>query len=231
MSNHHPFTAPFSPSLALAISPSDILDFHRSTFGDCRMEDDGGNKGGDGGTGSDKPDPADKDKGGDSDKDKPLGPNGEKALNAERDARQKAEREAKQSREKVDSILAAFKNALGIEDDKGSDADDVAARLQERIDSLERGNLVERIARHHKITEDADIEFLKSAKDEEAMTALARRLAPSGGDAGDDNGNGPARNNPRPDPNQGKRGDSGARATSVAQVMADRRAAREKAKQ
>ncbi len=231
MPNHtHPFTAPFSPSLALAISPSDILDFHRFTFGDCRMEDDGGDKGGDGGTGSDKPGPADKDKS-DPDKDKPLGPNGEKALNAERDARQKAEREAKESREKVDSILDAFKNALGIEDDKGSDATEVAVRLQERIDGLERGNLVERIARQHKITEDADIEFLKSAKDEEAMTALAKRLAPSGDGAGDDKGKGAARNNPRPDPNQGKRGDSGARATSVAQVMADRRAAREKAKQ
>ncbi len=222
----HPFNRPFSPTLALTISPSSILDFHRATFGDLRMEADG-DKGKDedkGADGADKDTETDESADGDADK---LGDAGKRALKTEREARDKAEKETKALREQVDGFFGGLKTLLGADDDKGSKPEELIEKLTSKLDGLERANLVESVARRHKITDEEDLEILRSAKDEEAMAKLAKRLAPSDEDQSDGKGK-DGKRAPRADRSQGKGGDgSGSRASSVSQVIADRRAARE----
>ena len=224
-STHTAFPMPFSPALALAISPSTVLDFHRATFGGLRMEDDpDGGKGGE--DPKDKPDP---EKGKGKEDDDKLGEPGKKALDAERDARKKAEKDLAALKSQMDGFFGGLKQALGVEDKKGDDPTEVITTLTERLGTLEHQSLVDRVAREHGITDEDDVEILKSAKDKDAMEKLATRLAPKGDDEdadGKDKGKG--KTAPRHDPSQGKGGGGGgSRPTSVAQVQADRRAARE----
>jgi hypothetical protein len=232
MSKHHnPFDRPFSPALALAISPNDILDFHRSTFGNLRMEDTGGDGSGDDGKDKDeadktKPDPDDGKGKADGDADK-LGDAGKRALTAEREARDKAEKETKALREQVDGFFGGLKTLLGADGDKGTKPEELIEKLNSKIDGLERANLVESVARRHKITDEDDLDMLRAAKDEDTMSKLAKRLAPSDEDQTDSKGK-DGKRAPRADRSQGKGGDgTGSRASSVSQVIADRRAARE----
>lgn len=128
---------------------------------------------------------------------------------------------------KLNSIRDALKVAAGV-DDKKADPADLVSKLQEQLDRLTYTNLVEQMARRHGITEEEDIALLAAATDADAMTKLAARLAPKA-DEGEKKPGKPG--TPKPDPSQGKAGGDGAiRPTSIAQVMADRRAAREKTK-
>ncbi|KNX38093.1 hypothetical protein [Luteipulveratus halotolerans] len=120
---------------------------------------------------------------------------------------------------KLNSMRDGFKAALGIEDKEKVSTDDLVSKLQTQLDSLTHTSVVNDVARRHKITDDDDLALLSDIKDQAAMEKLAARLAPSG----DTQDSGKPRT-PRPDPSQGQGSGSGTRATSVAQVMADRTA-------
>jgi hypothetical protein len=206
-----------------------LIDFHRQEFGGFAMKDGDANSqdgadakpgqddkaaGGNGDTA--KTGGRDDSKGG-ADDDKPLGANGLKALQMERDARQALETELKQ-------FKAGLAEALGIET-KDAKSDDLVSALQRQVQEMRHDNLVDRIARESQITDAEDLELIKAAPDETTMRKLAARL---GKKPDDSNGNaGPAtvRRLPRQDTSQG-RGGGDSRATSVAQVMAERAAAR-----
>lgn len=147
------------------------------------------------------------------------------------DWRDKFEGQQKVNRDleaKLNTLRDGLKTALGIEDKK-ADATELVTKLQEQLNQLAHDNLVESAARRHGITEEDDLALLRTAKDPEAMEKLAARLAPKA-DEGDKSKPGKP-GAPKPDPSQGKGVGSGAvRPTSVAQVMEDRRAAREKTK-
>lgn len=174
-------------------------------------------------TGEDKTGDDDKPKAGDDtdkddnpDGDKPLGPGGEKALKSEREARKALETE-------LGDLKKGLAAALGLgADDKDNDGDELA-KIQLQIASMQHENTVLAVANEHRITDKADLEILTSIKDVEAMKKLAERLAPA-----EEERDAKSRR-PKPDRGQGGGGsDSGpAGGKSVAQVMADRRAARE----
>ena len=147
------------------------------------------------------------------------------------DWRDKFEGQQKVNRDleaKLNTLRDGLKTALGIEDKK-ADATELVTKLQEQLNQLAHDNLVESAARRHGITEEDDLALLRTAKDPEAMDKLAARLAPKADDGDKSRPGKPG--TPKPDPSQGKGAGSGAvRPTSVAQVMEDRRAAREKTK-
>lgn len=155
---------------------------------------------------------------GEGDGDKPLGPNGEKALAAEREARKQSD--AKLA--KFEAQMAAFAKALGVEPDAKSGDDKVEA-LAEAVRSLSHNSAVDRVAREHGITESGDLALLREQSNEEAMGRLALRLKPAMGDGK------PETKTPKPDPSVGMgAGDpGGAKPSRVAEVMAERRKARE----
>lgn len=216
------------------VSPSDVLAFHQRAFGGFVMEND--DDAGDGGDSGDQGD--DNATGGDGDDDdgSGLGEAGKKALAQERDARKSAEKRASAMEAKVTALIDGLKTGLGVEAAGSDDPADLIAGLRTEIDGLKHTTLVDTVARRHGITDETDLEFLRSAKDRDAMNALAKRLAPAA-DKDDDSDDAADKDkgkkkpaSPRPDPSQGKGGGgSGARPTSVAQVIEDRRAAREKA--
>lgn len=179
-----------------------LLDFHREAFGGLTMEDGEPNDDGHGDDGSG------------NEQDPPLGPNGEKALRAERDARKALERQLEQ-------LTGGLKQALGITGQDAKSNDDVIATLQQKMDALELSNRVLQTANKHRITDEGDLALLRSVTDETAMQALAARLAPTDDDAKIQDGR---KRTPPPDPDQGRGG--GGKANSVAQVIADRQAAR-----
>lgn len=209
-------------ALGAGISPADVLGFHRSTFGDARMD-----AAGDGGGEGEQPDDpsADQAKGDNPDGKADDGKGGKSAILAdlasERDKRQALERT-------VNELKSGLLKALGVEEK--SDKDDAAsviATLTERLDAMSTESAVEKLARKHGIADDDDIALLTSVKDDEARAKMAARLAPKKDDAGGEKPSG--WRTPRPDRSAGKGGSgSEARATSVTQVMDDRRAAREK---
>lgn len=84
------FTRIRTANPALAVDVDALLAFHRSVFGDARMEGDGA---GDQDGGDDAGEPGGDGDGGDSDgdDDAPLGPAGEKALQAEKTKRREAQ--------------------------------------------------------------------------------------------------------------------------------------------
>lgn len=129
----------------------------------------------------------------------------------------------------VAQLRSGLTQALGIDekDAEKGDLTSVVATLTEQVAEMATRTAVERLARQHGITADDDIDLLMSVKDETARARMAARIAP--GPSEDPKGGGAK--TPRPDPSQGKGGNDGAvRPTSVAQVMADLRAAREGAK-
>ena len=102
--------------------------------------------------------------------DEPLGDGGKKALEAERAARRELEQQMAQMRE-------GLAKAFGGNTDPKATPDDVIAGLSKQVSDLRHEALVERVARTNGITDDGDIDFLRSARDEDAMTRLAGRLA------------------------------------------------------
>lgn len=209
------------------VSPCDVLAFHRGIFGPSVMQDgvgddvDSGDQGDDAGDDSDVTDTSDT-----GSKDD-LGDAGKKALNRERDARKAAEKKASAMEAKVTALIDGLKTGLGIKADGSDDPADLIGGLRTELEGLKHSALVDAVARRHGITDETDLTFLRSAKDQDAMDALAKRLAPT---KDDDEGTKGKSTGPRPDPSQGRgSGGSGARPSSVAQVMEDRRAAREKA--
>ncbi len=99
----------------------------------------------------------------------PLGESGIKALQAERSAREALERELKPLKEQMDALK-------GIFGDKKVEGTDIVSTLQQQVAAMQHDSLVERVARRHNITDDNDVEFLRHASSEDAMTRLAQRL-------------------------------------------------------
>lgn len=108
--------------------------------------------------------------------DEPLGEPGKKALEAERDARKKAEGDLAALRTDFDSFKTELSKAFGIQSatDDGADA---LVQVQRQLNSIQHENAVYRLAAQHEITDEGDLDLLKSATDEAAMTKLAERLA------------------------------------------------------
>lgn len=195
---------------------ADTLARNAARFGGWSMElDDDGDKGGDDKPADDKK-PEDKPSGKPEDKggDKPLGENGEKALKAEREERKKLEAE-----------LADLKKGLaaiaGVKDDDKNNDGDTLAQIQQQIVEMQREKDILALANKHRITDEDDLALLAATSDEEARKKLAERLAPA-----EEERDAKSRR-PKPDRSQaggGSDGTSGGK--SVAQVMADRRAAR-----
>lgn len=106
----------------------------------------------------------------------PLGEAGKKALEAERDARKKAEGDLANLRKDFDGFKTELSKAFGIQPATGDGADAVS-QLQQQLNAMQRETAVYRLAAQHEITDEDDLELLKSATDEAAMTKLAGRLA------------------------------------------------------
>lgn len=108
--------------------------------------------------------------------DEPLGDAGKKALEAERDARKAAEQSLTALRTEFDTFRTALTEAVGIKPKKGEEGD-ALAQVQQQLASMQRENAVFRLAAENGITDKDDIDLLRSATDEQAMTKLAGRLA------------------------------------------------------
>jgi len=134
--------------------------------------------------------------------DKPLGPNGEKALIAERDARKALEQTVTQMQQAQQAQTKALAEALGVKADAKDDGTKLLSTLQQQVEDMRRETLVLRIAAAHSLTDATDIDFLKSAKDEDSMSKLAARLAAKAADAP---------GTPKPDLTQGGKGGNGAK--------------------
>lgn len=124
--------------------------------------------------------------------DAPLGEGGKKALEAERDARRQAEADLANLRKDFDGFKTELSKAFGIQPATGDGADAVT-QLQQQLNTMQHETAVYRLAAQHEITDEADLELLKSATDEAAMTKLAERLAAKAAAPG----------NPKPDATQG----------------------------
>lgn len=114
----------------------------------------------------------------------PLGEPGIKALREERAARERLEQAMKDQR-------SALLKAFGVETEKPGE--DIVTTLQEQVAAMQRDSLVDRVARRHGITDDTDVELLRTASDEATMQRLAERLKASIS----------APTVPAPDPSQG----------------------------
>lgn len=181
---------------------AETLRRNRATYGGLRMQADGD----DGAGGDDKPkdDPA----GGDEGDDKPLGAAGEKALKAEREANKAMRARLDQLEQGDKDFKTTLAAALGIkaDGDEGDQQADLLASVQEQIKGMQREAAVLKLANAHQITDEADLELLASAKDDEAMKRLAERLAPTADEGKEEKG----KRQPKPDRTQG--GGSGGRA-------------------
>lgn len=203
------------------------IDRNRSLFGGLQMmaDDDGDKAGGAGGDagGADKGAAADDQK---SDAktdskaaDQALGEGGKKAIESERAARKAAEEQAKALKGEFDTFKKAMTEALGVKTKDGDKEQDALTAIQEQLAAMQRESSVLKLANEHKITDAKDLELLATAKDADSMKRLAERLAPKEQD-------GDAKSSRKPKPDRGQGGSGGSGVKSVAQVMADRAAAR-----
>lgn len=108
--------------------------------------------------------------------DAPLGEPGKKALEAEREARKQAEADLANLRKDFDGFKTELSKAFGIQPATGDGADAVT-QLQQQLNAMQHETAVYRLAAQHEITDQDDLDLLKSATDEAAMTKLAERLA------------------------------------------------------
>lgn len=153
--------------------------------------------------------------------DEALGEGGKRALEAERDARKAAEDQVKALKGEFDGFKTALTTALGIKPDEGNKGQDALTVVQDQLAAMQRESAVLRLANEHKITDAEDLEILATAKDADSMKKLAERLAPK------EQERDAKSRTPKPDRSQGGGSGNGKpNATSVAQVMADRAAAR-----
>lgn len=126
----------------------------------------------------------------------PLGDAGKRALEAEREARREAEKSLTALKTEFDGFKTSLSEAFGVKP-QGDDADALKT-VQDQLAQMQRETAVFRLAAQHQITDADDLDLLKSAKDETAMTKLAERLA-----AKADNAPG----TPKPDTTQGGKSD------------------------
>lgn len=124
--------------------------------------------------------------------DEPLGDGGKKALEAEREARRQAEADLTSLRKDFDGFKTELSKAFGIQSATGDGADAVS-QLQQQLNTMQHETAVYRLAAQHEITDEGDLELLKSATDEAAMNKLAERLAAKANAPG----------TPKPDATQG----------------------------
>ena len=124
--------------------------------------------------------------------DAPLGEPGKKALESEREARKQAEADLANLRKDFDGFKTELSKAFGIQPATGDGADAVS-QLQQQLNTMQHETAVYRLAAQHEITDQEDLELLKSATDEAAMTKLAQRLAAKAAAPG----------TPKPDATQG----------------------------
>ncbi len=169
-------------------------------YGGMQMKegDEGAEGGGDEGAGKESEQSAKKGAGADDagkakDGDEPLGAAGKKALETER-------AEVKKLRSELDGFKSALGEALGIKpDDETNQQADLLASVQEQIAGMQRDAAVLKLANTHRITDEDDLELLKSATDDEAMKRLAERLAPTADESDEQS----KKRRPKPDPSQG----------------------------
>jgi hypothetical protein len=102
--------------------------------------------------------------------DSPLGEAGLKALQQERAERERLERELKPLKEQMDALRGAF-------GDKAADpGQNIVETLQQQMRQMQRDTLVDRVARRHGITDDGDVDFLRTSERRDDHDA-ARRAA------------------------------------------------------
>lgn len=123
----------------------------------------------------------------------PLGEPGKKALEAEREARKQAETQLAALRTDFEGFKASLSEAFGVKPATG-DNSDALQQMQEQVNTMQRNAAVYRLAAENSITDEGDLELLRSAKDEAAMTKLAGRLAAKADPTG----------TPKPDTTQGR---------------------------
>lgn len=212
MTKPNPFTVPSFPA-----DLAEIIDIHRNLFGGWVMVD---------------PDPDDPDGGGPDDPDgggpddgEKLGESGLKTLQKERSKRKDLEKEVNALKAFQTQFTAAVSALTGADTGKAK-PEEAMQQLIDRVDNLTHTNLVERVAREAKITEEDDIALLRKMSTEDEIRALAARLKPSDKTDADDTKTKDRR--PRPDRSTGHGGgDNPARPGSVTEVMEARRKARE----
>lgn len=205
--------------------PLDVTSFGLLFAGEGEM---GGGGGGGGKPAGDTTEPnGDKpsDDAGDDEKDAAAG-RGDGDWKGRFEGQQKVNRDLET---KLNQLRDGLKGALGVEDKK-ADVTDLVGQLQQQLDSLTHDNLVNDVARRHKISDDDDMKVLRAVKDRDLMETLAARLAPKGDEGGAGNTSGKPGSKPKPDSSQGRGGgsDTGSRPSSVAEVMEQRRIEREK---
>lgn len=105
-----------------------------------------------------------------------LGDAGKKALEAEREARREAEKNLNALKSEFEGFKTSLSEAFGVKPKEGDDGDALKA-VQDQLAQMQRETAVFRLAAQHQITDADDLDLLKSAKDETAMTKLAERLA------------------------------------------------------
>lgn len=125
--------------------------------------------------------------------DEPLGDGGKKALEAEREARRQAEADLAALRKDFEGFKGTLSEAFGVKPATGDDTGATLQQMQEQLNTMQRDGAVYRIAAENHITDEDDLELLRSAKDEAAMTKLASRLAAKAAEPG----------TPKPDATQG----------------------------
>lgn len=106
----------------------------------------------------------------------PLGDAGKKALEAEREARREAEKNLNALKSEFEGFKTSLSEAFGVKPKPG-EGGDALKTVQEQLAQMQRETTVFRLAAQHQITDADDLDLLKSAKDETAMTKLAERLA------------------------------------------------------
>lgn len=132
--------------------------------------------------------------------DEPLGDGGKKALEAEREARKTAEKDLAAMRSEFDAFKTGLAGALGVKPGGSTSPEEAVAQMQQRLDAMQTDSEVYRLAAQHQITEQADIDLLRSATDAEARGKLAERLAAKGSETP---------GTPKPDATQGGKGGTG----------------------
>lgn len=117
------------------------------------------------------------------------------------------ERKARQALEAQVADLAPLKDqmtalaaAFGVKPAEGDKGADLLASVQTQLSQIQRDNAVLAAANTHGITEQADLDLLKSsALEGDALTAMAERLKPTPADG---------KPTPKPDLSQGGKGDA-----------------------
>lgn len=96
-------------------------------------------------------------------------------LAKERDARQQLQAEVNELKP-LKAQMEAFAQVFAPKDAPPDEVELTLTSIQERLDKADRAALVERVARQHSLTDDADVAILAAIGDPSAMEAAAKRL-------------------------------------------------------